>query len=63
MNIEEKLYNMDFAQHSKVRNLLLLKLLNRRKSQTLSMKDLDMVVAAGNPAPTKIEYNDTVKKQ
>lgn len=62
-NIEEKLQNIDFSNNSKVQNLLLLKLLNRRKTRSsLSLEDLDAVVAAGNGFPSKMDSDGSIKK-
>jgi len=61
--IEEKLQNVDFSKNSKIQNMLLTKLLHRRKVHaSLSIEDLDMVVAAGNSLPHKIDNANHTSK-
>jgi len=61
--IEEKLQNVDFSKSSKIQNMLLTKLLHRRKFHTkLAIEDLDMVVAAGNGSPHKIDNANHTSK-
>lgn len=61
--IEEKLQNVDFSKNSKIQNMLLMKLLHRRKAHTaLAIEDLDMVVAAGNSIPHKIDKPNHTSK-
>ncbi len=49
--IENKLGNVDFSQFSKVKDSLLFRLKLRRRAinEEMSLEDLDLVAAAGNP--------------
>lgn len=51
MTVENKLAEMDFSQFSKVKDSLLMRLKLRRRAlnEEMSLEDLDMVAAAGNP--------------
>jgi len=54
---------VDFSKNSKIQNMLLTKLLHRRKVHaSLSIEDLDMVVAAGNSLPHKIDNANHTSK-
>lgn len=59
MTVEEKLESIDFAQFSKVKkNLWLrLKLRHAADNEQMSMEELDYVAAAGVPAPKKPDEN------
>lgn len=48
--IENKLYDVDFSQFSKVKDSLLMRLKLRRRAinEEMSLEDLDQVAAAGN---------------
>ena len=50
-NVESKLESVDFAQFSKVKDSLLMRLKLRRRAinEEMSLEDLDSVAAAGNP--------------
>ncbi len=61
--IEGKLQNVDFSKNSKIQNMLLMKLLHRRKARTsLAIEYLDMVVAAGNGIMLKIDNANHTSK-
>ena len=63
MNIEKQLQNVDFSKNSKIQNMLLTKLLHRRKARaSLAIEDLDMVVAAGNGLPPKVDNANHTSK-
>lgn len=49
--IENKLDSVDFSQFSKVKDSLLFRLKLRRRAinEEMSLEDLDLVAAAGNP--------------
>ena len=51
MTVESKLEAMDFSQFSKVKDSLLMRLKLRRRAinEEMSLEELDMVAAAGNP--------------
>ena len=52
MTVESNLAAMDFSHFSKVKDSLLLRLKLRRRAineETMSLDELDMVAAAGNP--------------
>ena len=51
MNLEEKLFEMDFYKFSKVQESLLERINQRRirDNELLEMEELDYVAAAGNP--------------
>ncbi len=51
MTAESKLEAMDFSQFSKVKDSLLMRLKLRRRAinEEMSLEELDMVAAAGNP--------------
>lgn len=48
--IENKLYDVDFSQFSKLKDSLLMRLKLRRRAinEEMSLEDLDQVAAAGN---------------
>ena len=51
MTVESKLEAMDFSQFSKVKDSLLMRLKLRRRAinEEMSLEELDMIAAAGNP--------------
>ena len=51
MTVESKFEAMDFSQFSKVKDSLLFRLKLRRRAinEEMSLEELDMVAAAGNP--------------
>ncbi|MBQ6296426.1 MAG: hypothetical protein IJK81_01800 [Selenomonadaceae bacterium] len=51
MTIEDRFEQTDFSQFSKIKDSLLLKLKLRRRAinEEMSLDELDMVAAAGNP--------------
>ena len=51
MTIDERFAQMDFSQFSKVKDSLLMRLKLRRRAinEEMSLEELDMVAAAGNP--------------
>ena len=59
MTVEEKLEAIDFAQFSRVKKNLWLKLKLRRAAdnEQMSLEELDYVAAAGVPAPKKPDKN------
>lgn len=55
MNIEQKLQSVDFSKNSNIKDSLLEKLLKKRRRNSLSLEDLNMVVAAGDSGIKKPE--------
>lgn len=51
MTVETRLEQADFSQFSKIKDSLLFRLKLRRRAinEEMSLEDLDMVAAAGNP--------------
>ena len=51
MNIEDRFAQTDFSQFSKIKDSLLLRLKLRRRAinEEMSLEELDLVAAAGNP--------------
>ena len=59
MTIEDRFAQTDFSQFSKIKDSLLFKLKLRRRAinEEMSLDELDMVAAAGNP-----NIKDDIKK-
>ena len=63
MTIEDRFAQTDFSQLSKIKDSLLLRLKLRRRAinEEMSLEDLDMVAAAGNPISRDPTTNLTAK--